>query len=480
MASSVSTVVTSAGLQPQIPAAILAQLIANVLKTNPGYTANLPGSMIEDISSTDIAAVLLANGFQVDTVNSLTPFGANPFTLNQLGQQFGVPLGVGSNTSVFLQFTGTPGFPVQRGFVVSDGSFNYVVQDGGIIGSDRGDGLGVSGLLFAVSPTTGSWAVGSGTVQGLITAVPNTITLTVNNPSAGIPSTGPQTVEQYQVDVWQAGLASCQGQTTMMKTFLRNVVGVQQRLISVIQLPLNAGWEILVGGGDPYQVGAAIAQSGIDLASLVGSTLAMSGATQANPCVITTALNHGFATGQVIGISGVVGMTALNATTPTITVLTEKTFSLNGVNSTGYGAYVSGGVITPNLRNVNVSILDFPDTYSIIYVSPPQQSVTVTLTWNTTLPNFVSATAVAQTGAPAIAAYINSIVVGQPINVFQMQAAFVASVAGILSSTDITRMVFNVSINGVATIPIAGTEIIPGDPESYFLSTSSSITIVQG
>jgi hypothetical protein len=248
----------------------------------------------------------------------------------------------------------------------------------------------------------------------------------------------------------------------------------------VIQLPNNGGWEIIVGGGDPYQVAQAIFASGVDIATVVGSTLSMSGATKANPCVITTALNHGFATGQVIGINGVVGMTALNATTPTITVIDQKTFSLNGVDSTGFATYISGGVITPNLRNILVSITDFPDTYNIPYVSPPQQSVLITLTWNTSSPNFVSGTAVTQAAQPAIAAYVNGIVVGQPINVFQLENAFKDSVASILDPNLITRMVFGVTINGVPTVPVAGTGIIQGDPESYFLSSASAITIIQG
>jgi hypothetical protein len=317
-------------------------------------------------------------------------------------------------------------------------------------------------------------------VQGLITSVPNTVTLSVNNPSAGIPSQAAQTEADYRSDVLQAGLAACTGLTTMLKTALRNVSGVQQRLISAIQLPNNGGWEIIVGGGDPFQVAKAIFDSGIDIATLVGSTLAISGATQANPCVITTDQNHGFASGQVIGIAGVLGMVQLNGTTPAITVIDQKTFSLNGVNSTGFGAYISGGVITPNNRNIVVSINDFPDSYTIPYVTPPQQNVIIALIWNTSSPNFVSGTAVQQAAQPAIAAYINGITVGQPINIFQLESTFKTAVAAILDPNLITRMVFTVTINGIPTPPIAGTGIVEGDSESFFLTTASAIAIVQG
>jgi hypothetical protein len=472
-------VVTSAGPQPQKPSDVLALLIANILATNPGFTANLPASLVEDIASTSVAAILLTDSAWVDLVNSLTPFGANAFLLNQLGQQFGVPVGQASNTSVFLQFSGTPGFTISKGFTVSDGVFQYVVQDGGIIGSDTGGGIGVSPLLFAVSTQTGSFAVPSGTVQGIITSVPITVTLSVNNPSAGIPSQAAESEEDYRTTVLLAGLAASTGMPTTLKTNLGRVSGVQSRLVSVIQLPNNGGWEIIVGGGDPFQVAQAIFAAGVDIATLVGSTLLISGATKANPCAITTSLNHGFVTGQVIGINGAVGMIQLNGLTPTITVTGPKSFTLNGVDSTGFGTYVSGGVVTPNLRNISASISDFPDSYTIPYVSPPEQDVLVTLTWNTSSLNFVSGAAVQQAAQPALAAYINGIVVGQPINVFQLESTFKTALTGILDPNLITRMVFGVTINGVPTAPIAGTGIIVGDPESFFLTSPTAITIIQ-
>jgi hypothetical protein len=41
-------------------------------------------------------------------------------------------------------------------------------------------------------------------------------------------------------------------------------------------------------------------------------------------------------------------------------------------------------------------------------------------------------------------------------------------------------MVFAVTINGVLTNPQTGTGIIAGDPESYFLTNVTAISIVQG
>ena len=64
-------------------------------------------------------------------------------------------------------------------------------------------------------------------------------------------------------------------------------------------------------------------------------------ATQANPCVITSAL-HGLTTGDEVFIENVLGMTELNGSIYTITVLTVNSFSLD-VDSTAFTPYISGG-----------------------------------------------------------------------------------------------------------------------------------------
>lgn len=72
------------------------------------------------------------------------------------------------------------------------------------------------------------------------------------------------------------------------------------------------------------------------------TTRTITGATQANPCVIT-AVAHGYQTGDEVIIEGVGGMTQLNGIKFLITRIGANTFSLDGINSTGYGAYTAGG-----------------------------------------------------------------------------------------------------------------------------------------
>jgi Ubiquitin-activating enzyme E1 FCCH domain/Lambda phage tail tube protein, TTP len=86
---------------------------------------------------------------------------------------------------------------------------------------------------------------------------------------------------------------------------------------------------------------------GSQIQVLVGVTAdspvsAITAITQANPAVVTDA-GHTLADGDVIEISGVVGMTELNGGRYIVEVVDANSFQLLGVNSTGYGAWTSGG-----------------------------------------------------------------------------------------------------------------------------------------
>src|ERR1700680_2320889 len=171
-------VITQAGVQPQSPDALLAREIAYVASFNPGYTATLPGSLIRDMATTAVAGVVLCDQAWVDLANSISPYLANPYLLNQLGQVYGVTPNLPTNTSVYVQFSGPAGFIIAEGFTVSDGTYQYQVQaPGGIIESSA-----ASALLYCLATVAGTWAVPDNTVTQLQTNVPSTIALSVTNP----------------------------------------------------------------------------------------------------------------------------------------------------------------------------------------------------------------------------------------------------------------------------------------------------------
>ena len=80
--------------------------------------------------------------------------------------------------------------------------------------------------------------------------------------------------------------------------------------------------------------------------------VAITAATKANPCQITSA-SHGLIDGDYIRIDGVVGMTQLNGNYFTVTYVDENNFTLNGINSTAYGTYTSGGTWFTAIKRSN-------------------------------------------------------------------------------------------------------------------------------
>jgi hypothetical protein len=467
--TSIPLVMTSAGPTATPPSTLRTNLISYVSNQSPGYTV-LPAGLIDDVSGTSVGALVAIDQARVEAINSVTPYGANAFLLAQLGAQSGIPQGIGANGSVYVQFSGPAGYVFQPGFLVSDGSTQYALQDGGVIQSS-----GTSPLLYAVATNSGTFAIPAGTVTQIVTSVPSAYAVTVTNPEAGTPAATAESVQDYRARVLQSGQVASTGTPAYVKTLLGKVLGVQQRLISINQLA--GGWQIVCGGGDAYSVATAVLQSVPDIAVLQGSQLSIASMTAANPVVITTNFSSSYTVGQTFAVTGA-NPSAYNGTY-TVSTISGDTI-VTTTNGAAFGAYVGGAQFSPNPRNVSVSLFQNPNTYTITFVNPPQQTVTVDVTWNTIQPNFTGGTSVAQLASPAIQAYVNSIYAGQPINLLEMTAVFQNAVASVIAPQNVTTLQFAISINGVPANPTAGTSIIPSDPEGYFNCSASGVTVSQG
>jgi hypothetical protein len=163
-----------------------------------------------------------------------------------------------------------------------------------------------------------------------------------------------------------------------------------------------------------------------------------------------------------------------------VTVTGLKSFTIP-VDGTQYGTYQSGGLVTPNPINEYVSISDYPDSFVIPFINPPQEVVNITCTWITDSPNYVSPTAIAQAATPEIADYINSLPAGTtPINLNVLNQVFIDSIANIIAGELIIDITWTISISGVGALPAGGTQVIYGDRYSYFYTDQSQISVVQG
>lgn len=398
-------VITAQGLLPQTPAVLKGQVNANLQTNSPGATAALPGSLISDMSGTVVGAISVMDQAKVETVDSLTPYGANIALLGDLGE---IALGQSqpgpaTNTTVNVVFNSpNVGFVIPNGFLVGDGQHAYQVPVGGVIGGGE-----VSSPITAVAVQPGSWAVPAASVTSLLSSVPSNITLTVSNPLAGTPAGQPETWGAFRARVLTAGIAACISGPRLIKTLIGALLGASANLISVQQT--SGGLRVVVGGNaDVYEIANAIFMAVANPAALQGSA-------------------------------------------------------------------ISGG------RDVTVSLTDYPDTYSILFVQAPIQTVAVAITWKTDLPNFTGGAAFPGLVQGPLSNYINSLAAGQPINELQMNQIFQQSVQSSLDSSLLSAINYTVNINGNPTpTPVTtGTSLVEGDPESSWSCDPSDITVTQ-
>lgn len=80
--------------------------------------------------------------------------------------------------------------------------------------------------------------------------------------------------------------------------------------------------------------------------------------TKADPMVVTSAA-HGFAVGTVVVFASVGGMTEINGTAGVITAADTGTYTIGGIDSTGFTTYTSGGTATPHTMTQVTNVLDW-------------------------------------------------------------------------------------------------------------------------
>lgn len=153
----------------------------------------------------------------------------------------------------------------------------------------------------------------------------------------------------------------------------------------------------------------------------------ITGITQANPAVVTS-VAHGFANGQEVFLKGVVGMTEVNQRNFKVAGVTADTFQLQlmdstNLNSTGFGAYVSGGtaervfeIVTPYVEAdlPDLQYVQSADVVTIVHPTYPPRELkrtghtAWTLTTITFAPKQVAPTGVTvtQTGVPGTETHV--------------------------------------------------------------------------
>lgn len=123
------------------------------------------------------------------------------------------------------------------------------------------------------------------------------------------------------------------GQVSLRDGFVRHVGGMASGTVDTLAsfYGLTSTAMLACGNSNIYEVPSVSAN--------------ISGATKANPCVITTSTSHGLSNSDSVYIKNVSGMTELNGNTYTVANVTADTFELSATDSSSYTTYVSGGEV---------------------------------------------------------------------------------------------------------------------------------------
>ena len=175
------------------------------------------------------------------------------------------------------------------------------------------------------------------------------------------------------------------GATRRPGTYFAAEVKTSAKATRLIPFEFNTDQTYIIEMGDLYM--RFFTNNG----QIIEGNKTISGATKANPCVVT-ANSHGYANGEEITISSVAGMTELNGKRYLVKNKSTNTFELTdkdgtNINSTNFTTYGSGGVanriyeiVTPFLEAelFNVRFAQSADTMFMVHPNHPPQKLTRT------------------------------------------------------------------------------------------------------
>ena len=117
---------------------------------------------------------------------------------------------------------------------------------------------------------------------------------------------------------------------------------------TTLTLPIYDVYHVVSNGSGDSALSSSLAVLKAPPAGKQYTTLALktiSAITKANPAAVT-ATAYGRSTGDWVEISFVAGMTEINGAFTTITKIDADHFTMDGIDSTGYTTYTSGGILT--------------------------------------------------------------------------------------------------------------------------------------
>lgn len=242
------------------PTVIREELLNQAIEKVEGFT-NLPSSIQNNLIDESVLDISEIQDMLANVMNSISPSYANDFIVRELGAAFGLKIKNQALPNTTITFYGLPGVVIPEGLEVgnADGSKKFITTKSDIINANGQVSIYCEGADYYDTPTPAN------TLNVLLNQVLNVTSCT--NLNDAVESTPAETISEFRTRFQTRAQANRSGTVATLDNNLKEIEGTVDRLCTyqasqIIEEGVKeAVIEVVVGGGDDYQVALAIFNS---------------------------------------------------------------------------------------------------------------------------------------------------------------------------------------------------------------------------
>ena len=242
------------------PTVIRERLLNQAIEKVEGFT-DLPSGIQNNLIDESILDIVEIQDMLSNVMNSVSPSYANDFIVKELGAAFGLKIKDKALPNTTITFYGLAGVVIPEGLEVgnADGSKKFITTKSDIINAAGQVSIYCKGADYYDTPTPAN------TLNVLLNQVLNVTSCT--NLNDAVESTPAETISEFRSRFQTRAQANRSGTVAALDNALKEIEGTVDRLCTykasqIIEEGVKeAVIEVVVGGGDDYQVALAIFNS---------------------------------------------------------------------------------------------------------------------------------------------------------------------------------------------------------------------------
>lgn len=242
------------------PTVIRERLLNQAIEKVEGFT-KLPSGIQNNLIDESVLDIVEIQDMLANVMNSISPSYANDFIVRELGAAFGLKIKDQALPNTTITFYGLAGVVIPEGLEVgnADGSKKFITTKSDIINAAGQVSIYCEGADYYDTPTPAN------TLNVLLNQVLNVTSCT--NLNDAVESTPAETISEFRSRFQTRAQANRSGTVATLDNNLKEIEGTVDRLCTyrtsqiVEEGVKEAVIEVVVGGGDDYQVALAIFNS---------------------------------------------------------------------------------------------------------------------------------------------------------------------------------------------------------------------------